>query len=136
MSRASWLNWLWPLIIIFSAAGAGLVTFVFPATVLRPALVMWFLFVCPGMAVVRFFRLAETAIEWTLALALSFAIDACIAAIFLYAGKWSPSRILGVLIGFCLFGALIQLVVACANAASFALKQTRVKHAEHTQNDG
>jgi|SRR5579859_2948219 len=118
MSRASWLNWLWPLIIILSAAGAGLVTFVFPTTVARPPLVMWFLFVCPGMAVVRFFRLTEIAVEWTLVLAFSIAIDACIAGIFLYAGWWSPPRILSILIAFCLIGAILQLVVGILSFSS------------------
>jgi len=72
---------------------------------------MWFLLICPGMTVVRFFRLAEIVIEWMLAIALSFAIDACIAGIILYAGWWSPSRILSVLIGFCLIGVSMQFVV-------------------------
>jgi hypothetical protein len=62
------------------------------------------------MTVVRFFRLSEIVIEWMLAIALSFAIDACIAGIVLYAGWWSPSRILGVLIGFCFIGVSMQFV--------------------------
>jgi uncharacterized membrane protein len=106
----SWLTWLWPTIIMLSATAVGLVTFVFPGTVVRPALVMWFLFVCPGMTVVRFFRLAEPVIEWMLAFALSFAIDACVASILLYAGWWSPVRVLSILIGFCLVGVMMQLV--------------------------
>ena len=105
----SWLTWLWPTIIMLSATAVGLVTFVFPGTVVRPALVMWFLFVCPGMTVVRFFRLAEPVIEWMLAFALSFAIDACVASILLYAGWWSPVRVLSILIGFCLVGVMMQL---------------------------
>ena len=105
----SWLTWLWPTIIMLSAAAVGLVTFVFPGTVVRPALVMWFLFVCPGMTVVRFLRLAEAVIEWMLAFALSFAIDACVASILLYAGWWSPVRVLSILIGFCLVGVMMQL---------------------------
>lgn len=105
----SWLTWLWPTIIMLSATAVGLVTFVFPGTVVRPALVMWFLFVCPGMTVVRFFRLAEAVIEWMLAFALSFAIDACVASILLYAGWWSPVRVLSILIGFCLVGVMMQL---------------------------
>jgi hypothetical protein len=107
--RVSWLPWFWPAIIVLSATAVGLVTFVFPGTAVRPALVMWFLFVCPGMTVVRFLRLAEAVIEWMLALALSFAIDACVACILLYAGWWSPERVLSILIGFCLVGVMVQL---------------------------
>jgi hypothetical protein len=109
--RVSWLTWLWPAIITLSAAAVELITFVFPDIVVRPALIMWFLLICPGMTVVRFFRLGGTVIEWMLAIALSLAIDAFIAGIVLYAGWWSPVRILSILIGFCLVGVIIQLLV-------------------------
>jgi len=78
-SNLSESNWLWPTIIIFSAVAAGLVYFVFTDTIVRPALVFWFLFVCPGMMVVRFLHLKDLVVEWTIALALSFAIDALVA---------------------------------------------------------
>ncbi|MFL5654295.1 MAG: hypothetical protein ACJ8CB_08975, partial [Ktedonobacteraceae bacterium] len=84
--RSSWLTWLWPTILILSAIAAGLVTFVLPDIVVRPVVVFWFLFVCPGMVVIRFLRLKELVVEWTLALALSFSIDAIIAGLQLYAG--------------------------------------------------
>ena len=103
-------NLLWPTIFIFSAVAAGLVYFVFTDTLVRPAVIFWFLFVCPGMIVVRFLRLKEPIVEWTLALALSFAIDAIVAAIQLYAGKWSPTDTLTILIGLSLCGAIFQLV--------------------------
>ncbi len=123
-SRVAWLTWLWPSIIILSAISVGLVTFVLPDTVVRPALAMWFLFVCPGMTVVRFFRFAETVIEWMLALALSFAIDAFVSGILLYAGWWSPVHILSILIGFCLISAIMQLVIIRPGAAAIKLKRT------------
>lgn len=106
-----WLRWVWPTIILLSAVAVGLVTFAFPDLAVRPIVVMWFLFVCPGMTVVRFFRLAEIVIEWMLAIALSFAIDACVAGMILYAGWWSPARILSILIGFCLIGVSMQFIV-------------------------
>ena len=62
---------LWPAVILLSALAAGLVNFVIPGAVGRPIIVMWFLFVCPGMVLVRFFRLSEAVSEWTLAIALS-----------------------------------------------------------------
>ncbi len=118
MSGVYRLTWLWPAIIMLSAIAAGLVTFVFPGTVVRPALVMWFLFACPGMTVVCFFRLADIVVEYILAVALSIAIDAFIAGIMLYAGWWSPARILSILMGFCLIGASMQLVVIHTSAAA------------------
>jgi hypothetical protein len=132
--RIPWLKWVWPTTIVLSAIAAGLVTFVFPGTMLRPALVMWFLFVCPGMTAVRFFRLSETVIEWTLALALSFAIDAFIAGILLYAGWWSPPRILSILIVFCDIGVMIQLVVIYSGSAAFTLKRKHIAPSKK-QND-
>ncbi len=124
--RIPWKRWVWPAAIVLSTIAAGLVTFVPPGTMLRPALLMWFLFVCPGMTVVRFFRLSETVIEWTLALALSFAIDAFIAGILLYAGWWSPTRILGTLIVFCDIGVMMQLVVLYSGSSVFTLKRKHI----------
>ncbi|MBV9019996.1 MAG: hypothetical protein JOZ71_04715 [Ktedonobacteraceae bacterium] len=109
--RISWSTWLYPTMIILSIVAASLVTFVFSGIVVRPFLLMWFLFVCPGMTVVRFFQLNEVVIEWLLAFALSIALDTFIAGILLYAGWWSPIHILVILIGFCLIGAIMQFVV-------------------------
>src|SRR6266516_4986351 len=64
-------SWLWPAILILSTIAVGLVTFVFPDLFVRPIVVLWFLFVCPGMVVIRFLRLKEPVVEWTIALALS-----------------------------------------------------------------
>ncbi|HYT43428.1 MAG TPA: hypothetical protein VEP90_13905 [Methylomirabilota bacterium] len=102
-------TWLWPAIIIVSALAAGLVNFVIPEAVGRPIIVMWFLFVCPGMVLVRFFRLEEPISQWTIAIALSLSIDALVAGIQMYAGRWFPAGTLGILIGFCLIGAIIQI---------------------------
>jgi hypothetical protein len=103
------LPWLWPAIIVLSTVATGLVTFVITETAVRPFIVLWFLFVCPGMALVRFFRLEELVVEWILALALSFAVDAIVAGILLYAGRWSPTATLGILMGISLGGATLQI---------------------------
>jgi hypothetical protein len=108
-SNLSRSDWLWPTIIILSALAAGLVNFVFVDTAVRPIIAFWFLFVCPGMVLVRFLRLKEPVVEWTLALALSFAIDAIVAGVQLYAGRWSPAGTLSILIGLSLCGAIVQL---------------------------
>jgi hypothetical protein len=104
-------SWLWPTIIIFSTIAVGFVTFISTDIVLRPLLVMWFLFVCPGMTLVRFLRLHESAVEWTLALAVSFSLDAIIAGIQMYAGLWSPTGTLAILIALCLGGSFVQLAI-------------------------
>ena len=103
-------SWLWPAFILLSALAAGLVNFVIPGVGGRQIIVMWFLFVCPGMMLVRFFKLSELVTEWTLAIALSLAIDAIVSGIQMYAGRWSPAVTLGILIGFCLLGVIVQVV--------------------------
>lgn len=117
-SKPSSANWLWPTIILLSTIAVSFVTFVMPNIAVRPFIVMAFLFVCPGMVLVRFLHLHELAVEWTLAIALSFSIDAAMASIFLYAGKWSPTGILSLLIGICLCGAIVHL--ATPGATSFS----------------
>ena len=114
----SWSTWFYPIMIVLSTVSAVLVTFVFPGIVVRPVVIIWFLFVCPGMTVVCFFRLADIVVEYILVFALSIAIDAFIAGIMLYAGWWSPAYILDILMGFCLVGASVQLVVIHTSAAA------------------
>lgn len=104
-------SWLWPTIIIFSASAAWLVNFTLTGTVLRPIIAMWFLFVCPGMTLVRFLRLREPVVEWTLALALSFSLDAIVAGIQMYAGRWSPAGMLMILASLCLGGSFVQIAM-------------------------
>jgi hypothetical protein len=102
-------SWLWPVIILLSALAANLAAFLLPGAVVRLAIEAWFLFVCPGMALVRFFHFKEAAVEWTLALALSFAIDALIAGMLLFAGKWSPTATLVVVTSLSVGSAIAQL---------------------------
>jgi hypothetical protein len=109
--RLRWIIWGWPLCILLFTLAVTLIAFVFPDSGARPAVIMAFLFVIPGMAVVRFFLIEDIAIELMLAIALSFAIDAFTAGIILYAGQWSPKNILSFLIGFCFSGAVAQLAI-------------------------
>lgn len=101
---------VWPTTIFLSAFAAALVNFVVPGVIGRPIIIMWFLLVCPGMLLVRFLRLREPIVEWTLAIALSLTIEAMVAGIQLYAGKWSPSGTLTIIISFCLLGGVVQIV--------------------------
>jgi len=88
-----------------------MITLLMPETSLRPIIVMCFLFFCPGMVLVRFFRLNDPLAEWVVAVALSLSLDAIITAIFLYAGRWSPSAILTALLLFTLICSSIQFVL-------------------------
>jgi len=104
------LKLIWPAVIILSALAAGLVNFVFPGLVGRPIVLLWFLCVCPGMMLIRFFQLKEPVTAWTLAIALSLAIDAAVASIQMYSGYWSPPIALVIIMGICIIGVLIQII--------------------------
>jgi hypothetical protein len=79
---------------------------------LRALVVLSFLFLCPGMAFVRLLRLKDTWAEWTLAIALSLAIDALVAIFILYVGLWSPIWIFVVIAVLTLAGVLFQFASA------------------------
>lgn len=104
--------WLWPIIIICSAAGIGLLVFGDVASPIRPALALWFLLICPGMALVRLLGIKDVGNELTLAVALSLAIDSVLAIVMAYARLWSPQWGLSVLIGISVIGAVLQIVTA------------------------
>ncbi len=103
---------------MLSALATGIVTFLLPDLAIRPMIVVWFLFICPGMIVVRFLRLREGMTEWALAIALSITLDALIASIQLYTRLWSPGATCGMLILFCLVGGTIQLVADYINSGA------------------
>lgn len=109
---------LWPTIIICSALAALMAMLVFPGTILRPALIIWFLFICPGMALVRFLHLKELVDKLALALALSFSIDGIVAGIYLYAGHWSPAEILITLA----ITSIVAVVIEVTNVHVFVYK--------------
>lgn len=103
--------WLWPAVIICSSIVAGYIDLTNLNGTLRPIITMWFLFVCPGMTLVRFLRLHNTVAQWAIALALSLSIDAIVAGIQMYAGLWSPVVTLVILLCLCLSGSLIQVAM-------------------------
>lgn len=102
--------WLWPAVIISSSIVVGILTFADIESPLRPVISLWFLFFCPGMAIVRLVGVDEMGVELTLAVAVSLALDSLVALVMLYAGWWSPKGSLGVLIGVSFAGAGLQII--------------------------
>jgi hypothetical protein len=105
-------RWLWPAIIGLSAVAVGLATLAGVQGPVRAGLALWFLLICPGLALVRLLRLDDTVFELTLGVALSLALDTLVAGGLLYAGAWSPAGALAVLIAISVAGALLQLALA------------------------
>ncbi len=102
-------SWLWPIAIIFLSIAAFIAILKFSGTPVSLLFVLGFLCICPGMVLVRFMHFASVATEWTLALALSIALDGSIACLYLYAGRWSPFGIFVTLFILSITGACIQL---------------------------
>jgi len=101
---------VWPGGMTCSALLVALVVFVLPLDSLRPVLVLPFLLVCPGLAVVRRLRLTNWWLELLLAIGASVAIETLLATIMVYAGVWSPRLLLAVLIWLSLIAGIEELV--------------------------
>jgi hypothetical protein len=80
------------LIITISIVAVQICTIVqaIPVAVRAPV-VLWFSLLCSGMAWVRLLRIRDELAEAVAAIALSVALSGITAAVFLYAGHWSPS---------------------------------------------
>jgi uncharacterized membrane protein YadS len=100
--------WLWPVILIISTVATAVMFYTNSPSVLRPWLVLWFLLVCPGKAMVRIFEVQESLLEWVLSIALSISLAGIISTIQIYTHTWSPAINLGILIGLTLGGVIVQ----------------------------
>ncbi len=105
-------RWLWPAAIVLSTVGAIVAADAGIAPSFRPAIVLGFLLVCPGMAFVRLLRLGTWVAEWTLAVALSLTLDTLVAMAMVYFTVWSPTLGLTILAGLSVAGSLLQLAWA------------------------
>lgn len=103
-------SWLWPFMILTSTVAAVFVVETESHMVLRPLLVMWFLLICPGMAVVRCFHFDKAVIVWTLAPVVSIVLDALVASLLLYVGRWSPQGIFQLLVGITVVGVGVSCI--------------------------
>jgi hypothetical protein len=99
----------WPALNLLLAAGVAASQGIYEDLDIRAALVLPFLLVCPGMALVRLLRIDDGVAELMLAVALSFALNAIVPGTMLYAGAWSPQVGLLVLIAITLGATLVDL---------------------------
>jgi hypothetical protein len=107
------------MIITLSLLAAVAVIVIDAPQPLRAVVVLWFLTLCPGMAFVRLLHVKDAWAEWTLAIALSLAIDALVAIFILYVGLWSPIWILVVIAILTLAGVLFQFANAVDQSYRF-----------------
>jgi hypothetical protein len=101
-----------PLIVLASSALAmleGIATD--GASTLRTVLVVWFLAVAPGLAVVGLLRLQDPWLEVALVPALSLSIDVIVGGVLSYTRLWSPAAAILILVAISVAGAFVQDVV-------------------------
>jgi uncharacterized membrane protein len=107
---------IWPTIIVGSAIGISVIVLGDLALPIRPAMALWFLLVCPGMAFVQLLHVEDSISELTLAVALSLAIDSVLAIVMVCARLWSPKWGFAILVGITMVGVILQIVAACRRA--------------------
>jgi hypothetical protein len=87
----------WAVVTLASWIAVVVVTAIELPAPIRAPIVIWFVAICPGMALVRLLRLDQPAIEVMLAIALSLSLGGLVPAALLYAGRWSPAWTLAIL---------------------------------------
>jgi uncharacterized membrane protein len=95
----------WPVLLVASALAVSVLAFGDVDSAVRVPVVLWFVLVCPGMALVRHLRLDDAVAELMIGIALSAALATLAAGGMLYAGSWSPEGTLAVLVGVTVLGA-------------------------------
>ena len=113
----------WPEVILFSALVTSLFFFLGLASPFRLITSLWFLLVCPGMAFVKLLRFDQAYYEWTLAIALSIALDGLVACLLLYTGLWSIRWGLMTVTMISLMGAFLQIIKSLPEPIQNQFKQ-------------
>ncbi|MDQ5833112.1 MAG: hypothetical protein M3550_08655 [Actinomycetota bacterium] len=110
---------LWPTASSLWTLGAGIAVVATPASPLRAFLLLSFLLVLPGLALVRFLRIGDFVMELTLALALGIVLSTLVSGTMAYAGQWVPMLGLAVLM--------------CITLAANAVEALRVRAAHRPE---
>lgn len=106
----NWQRWIWPMILLLSTLAVCLAAFLDWQSPLRLIIALWFMVVCPGMALVRVFGLRLPVSSWTLAIAFSLAIDSTVGIALLYSGNWSWQTGLIILGSITVAGSILDLL--------------------------
>jgi len=84
-------RWSWPITCTALAALSVVLVLVDAGPTLRAPVVLTFLLVCPGLAVVRFLRISDVAARASVAIALSISLVGIVSLVQAYAGVWDPT---------------------------------------------
>jgi uncharacterized membrane protein len=120
--------WLWPILLIISAVILMVLVVADIHSPIRPVVALWFLLICPGMAIIRLLKLNDPSSEWVLAAATSLGLDALVSIVMLYAGFWYPAYGLLILSAVTIVGALMSLQMSFAPLAYSGWKDLQPAH--------
>ena len=81
----------WLVVIPTSTVAVALMWLLDGPEAIRGSITVWFIAICPGMAIVRLLRLGRPVTEMMLGIALSLALASLVPGIFMYLGAWSPA---------------------------------------------
>jgi uncharacterized membrane protein len=124
LRRMDTARWAWPVAIIVSTVMLDALVVGNIDTPLRPLVAIWFVSVCPGLALVRLLRLRDGWSEMAVSLALSLTLGVIVATALVYADWWSPKLGLAILSAVSLAGAGFQLRAAFSDhSPQIALEQ-------------
>jgi hypothetical protein len=102
--------WVWAATNVLVTVAVAAVTLGDVGSPVRPLVVLCFLLVCPGMAIVRLFAIDEFLTRLTLAVATSIALATVASATTVYAGRSSIGLALTGLVSVTLGGTLVEIV--------------------------
>jgi hypothetical protein len=102
----------WAYTIVITVAALAVATVLSPGEPVTVALTLWFLLICPGMALIGVLGIRDPWVRVTAAVALSIALDVAVAGTLVYTGAWSTDIALLVLGVISLAGALLQSTLA------------------------
>lgn len=107
----NWNRWLWPAVLISSSLLIGLMALLNWQSPLRVWMALWFMVICPGMALQRLMGFRLSIQGWSLAIAFSLALDTLVGIILLYSGNWSWELGLGILVSLTIVSAILDLLI-------------------------
>jgi len=114
------------MVLLFSTLAVCLTAFLDWQSPLRSIITLWFMVVCPGMALVRVFGLRLPVSSWTLAIAFSLALDSAIGIALLYSGNWSWQTGLIILASITAVSAIIDLLPRQPSGPQPAIVVTKI----------
>ena len=100
----------WPIVIVLSTASLGLLLAADAGGPIRLLLGFWFLFFCPGLAVVPLLPMRSLGEELVLAFVLSIIVDTLVATAILLVAELSAASGFITLAVLCLIGCALQVL--------------------------